>query len=84
MRIRNALLDDIKFHGLDHVFHVVYAYNQLLVALGRLGIRKEELRRDLSDVVSNPIVGIEIAEFHQVLCYHSRSYRSGASQTQDL
>ena len=84
MRIRNALLDDIKLHGLDHVFLVVHAPNQLLVALVRLGIRKEELRRDLSDVVSNPIVGIEIAEFHQVLCYHSRSHRSGASQTQDL
>ena len=45
------LLDNVKLRGLDNVLPVVHAHNQLLVALGRLGVRKGELRRGLSDVV---------------------------------
>ena len=78
-----SLLDDVKLRGLDNVLLVVHAYNQLLVALGRLGIRKGELRRGLSDVVPNTTIGIVIAELHQVLRCHSRSHRSSASQIQN-
>ena len=76
-------LDDVKLCGLDHVLLVVHAHNQLLVALGRLGIREGELRRGLSDVAPDATVGIVIAELHQVLRSHSRSHRSGASQIQN-
>ena len=39
-----TLLDDAKLGGLNNVLPVVHANNQLLVALGRLGVRKGELR----------------------------------------
>ena len=77
------LLDDVTLRGLDNVLPVVHAHNQLLVALGRLGVRKGELRRGLSDVVPNTTIGIVIAELHQALRCHSRSHRTGASQIQD-
>ena len=51
------LLDDVKLYGLGHVFLVVHAYNQLLVALGRLGVREGELRRSLGNVVPDATVG---------------------------
>ena len=63
-----ALFDDVKLRGLDNVLPVVHAHNQLLVALGRLGVGKGELRRGgLSDVIPDPTVGILVAELHKVL-----------------
>ena len=78
-----TLLDDVKLGGLNNVLPVVHAHNQLLVALGRLGVRKGELRRSLSDLVPDSTMGILAAELHEVLRSHSRSRRPRASQNQN-
>ena len=78
-----TLLDDVKLGGLNNVLPVVHAHNQLLVALGRLGVRKGELRRSLSDLVPDSTIGILVGELHEVLRGHSRSHRPRASQIQN-
>ena len=78
-----TLLDDIKLVGLNNVLPFVHANNQLLVALGRLGVRKGELRCSLSNMVPDSTVGILAAERHEVLRGHTRSHRPRASQIQN-
>ena len=79
-----TLLDDVKLGGLNNVLPVIHAHNQLLVALGRLGVRKGELRRSLSDVIPDSTIWILVAELHKVLRSHSRSHRPCASQFQTI
>ena len=78
-----TLLHNVKLCGLDCVLPVVQAHNQLLVALGRLGVGKGELRRCLGNRVPNAAVRVLVAELNQVLRGHSRSHRSRTPQVQN-